>query len=208
MKAAHFEFLVEEPSMEEMLRLLLPKILQDQISFEIYRSQSKDDLLSNLPARLRGYSTWLPASWRIFVLVDRDDDDCIELKKQLEKVAKDSYLTTKTKALRKPYQVINRIAIEELEAWFFGDMEAVRAAYPKVSIIEKREKYRDPDNVKGGTWESFEKVLQDAGYFKGGLRKIELARTIAPYLVPDRNRSKSFQVFYETIIEIMNEPAS
>lgn len=194
--------------MEEMLRLLLPKILQDQISFEIYRSQSKDDLLSSLPARLRGYSTWLPASWRIFILVDRDDDDCIELKKQLEKISRNSSLIAKTRASRKSYQVINRIAIEELEAWFFGDMEAVRAAYPKVSTIEKREKYRDPDNIKGGTWESFEKILQDAGYFKGGLRKIELARTISPHLVPVRNRSKSFQVFYGTIIEIMNEPTS
>ena len=121
--------------MEEMLRLLLPKILQDQISFEIYRSQSKDDLLSSLPARLRGYSTWLPASWRIFILVDRDDDDCIELKKQLEKISRNSSLIAKTRASRKSYQVINRIAIEELEAWFFGDMEAVRAAYPKVSTI-------------------------------------------------------------------------
>jgi hypothetical protein len=28
---------------------------------------------------------------------------------------------------------LNRIAVEELEAWFFGDIEALRAVYPKLS---------------------------------------------------------------------------
>ena len=46
--------------------------------------------------------------------------------------------------------------------------------------------------IRGGTWETFERVLQKAGYFEGGLRKIEAAKTIGPHMVPDRNTSPSF----------------
>ncbi len=47
---------VEEPSMEATLEYLLPKVMNDA-DFEIRRFQCKDDLLKNLPDRLRGYST-------------------------------------------------------------------------------------------------------------------------------------------------------
>jgi len=50
------------------------------------------------------------------------------------------------------FQVINRIAIEELEAWFFGDWPAMCAAYPKLDAsVPKRAGLRDPDAIKGGT---------------------------------------------------------
>lgn len=77
---------VEEPSMEAALEHLLPKMLADT-DFEIRRFQCKDDLLKQLPARLRGFSAWLPASWALVILVDRDDDDCHELKRKMEQVA-------------------------------------------------------------------------------------------------------------------------
>ena len=62
--------LVEEPSMEMALEQLLPRMLAGA-DFQIIRFQCKDDLLKNLPDRLRGYSQWLPANWAILVLVDR-----------------------------------------------------------------------------------------------------------------------------------------
>lgn len=37
-------------------------------------------LLARLPERLRGYASWLPDTWRIVVIVDRDDADCTTLK--------------------------------------------------------------------------------------------------------------------------------
>ena len=37
-----------------------------------------------------------------------------------------------------------------------------------------------------------ERVLQRAGYFKTGLRKIEAARTVAAHMEPSRNTSPSF----------------
>jgi hypothetical protein len=203
MSVEHVEILVEEPSMETALRLLLPKVI-GQLSFEIYPHQCKDDLLARLPERLRGYRHWLPQNWRIVVLVDRDNDACLQLKGRLEQVALDAGLKTKSTVTVGPYAVVNRLAIEELEAWYFGDWDAVKSAYPRVSInIPRKEKYRDPDDIAGGTWEAFERILKRKGYFVGGLRKIEAARTIAQYMEPHRNRSKSFQVFRSALQEMV-----
>lgn len=187
---------VEEPSMEVALHQLLPKLINDA-DFEIRRFQCKDDLLKNLPDRLRAYSSWLPPTWAILVLVDRDDDDCEALKERLDKMATDVGLLIKTAAGHgERFQVANRIAIEELEAWFFGDWSAVQAAYPRVSAtIPQKTGFRDPDAILGGTWEALERVLKKSGYFKSGLRKMECARTVAQHMEPTRNSSKSFQAF-------------
>lgn len=187
---------VEEYSMEATLEQLLPKLLAD-IEFQIIRFQCKDDLLKKAPERLRGYATWLPANWRILVLVDRDDDDCVMLKTELENMAAAAGLQTKTTAGQgRAFQVVNRIVIEELEAWFFGDWPAVQAAYPRVSArIPQKVGFRDPDAIAGGTWEALERVLKRAGYFSTGLRKLECARAVALQMEPQRNTSRSFQAF-------------
>lgn len=187
---------VEEYSMEAALERLLPKLL-GETEFEIRRFQCKDDLLARLPQRLAGYAAWLPETWAILVLVDRDDDDCAVLKQRLETIAADAGLLTKTAAGNgQRFQVANRIAIEELEAWFFGDWQAVRAAYPRVpENISNKAGFRDPDAIAGGTSEALERVLKRAGYFTTGLRKLECARTVALYMEPERNSSRSFQVF-------------
>jgi len=90
--------------------------------------------------------------------------------------------------------------MEELEAWFLGDVDALRQAYPGVPrFLHRKARYRDPDSVKGGTWEAMEQVLRRSGYFKEGLRKIEAARHIARKMDPARNRSKSFCCFRDAI---------
>jgi hypothetical protein len=193
MSLAHLEVLVEEPSAEAALRLLLPKILGD-IPFAIHPFQGKTALLKKLPNRLRGYKNFLPEGWKILVLVDCDDDDCCELKARLEQMAVTAGLATKTSGQN--YAVVNRIVVEELEAWFFGDWPAVKAAYPRVSeAVPRRRPYRDPDAISGGTWEAFERVLKEGRYYEAGLPKIEAARAIAEHMDPDRNTSRSFAVF-------------
>jgi len=195
---------VEEYSMEAALEQLLPKLLGD-IEFQIVRFQCKDDLLKHAPDRLKGYSSWLPDSWRILVLVDRDDDDCNELKERLEQMAGAAGLMTKMRAGHgQRFQVVNRIAIEELEAWFFGDWAAVQAAYPRVpATVPQKAGFRDPDAIAGGTWEAIERVLQKAGYFSTGLRKLELARSVAGHMHVPHNRSSSFQAFTEAVTAAM-----
>lgn len=187
---------VEEPSMEKALEKLLPQLVGD-VGYQIITFQCKDDLLKNAPARLKGYSTWLLETSRILILVDRDDDDCITLKKKLENVAASVGLCTKTNiGPGGKFSIVNRIVIEELEAWFFGDWQAVVDAYPGVPLtLPQAAKFRDPDAISGGTWEAMEKILNKAGYFKTGLRKCELANAVSAKMVPDRNMSRSFKAF-------------
>lgn len=198
----HVVLLVEERSMEAALRAFLPGVL-GEVGFEVYPFQGKGDLLQELPKRLRGYAAWLPPSWRIVVVVDRDDDDCEQLKRELDDMARDAGLTVRGGSGQAPWQVVNRLAIEELEAWFFGDWAAVRAAYPRVpATIPSKQPYRAPDDIRGGTWEALERVLQGAGYFASGLRKIEAAREIAARMEPSRNRSPSFGKLREVLVEL------
>jgi hypothetical protein len=206
MSVKRLEFLVEEPSMEAFLRELLPTWLGG-IDFEVFPFQGKDDLLASLPTRLKGYSRFLPESTRLIVLIDRDDSDCKELKRQLEAVASAAALPTRSRPQNGRYSVANRIVVEELESWYFGDWEAVLAAYPKINPDQPQKAgFRDPDAIAGGTWEAFERVAQRAGYFKGGLRKVEAARFIGCRLSPETNRSGSFQAFRSVIDEIIAEP--
>ena len=202
MTVEHVEVLVEEPSMEAALRILLPKIV-GQLSFEIHPFQCKGKLLGSLPARLRGYAGWIPKNWRIIVVVDRDDDECVALKKRLETIAAEAGLTTRSRAKGKRYTVATRLVIEELEAWYFGDWDAVRAAYPRASAgVPRKARYRKPDEITGGTWEAFERVLQDSGYFRNGLRKIEAAREVARHMDPSVNTSPSFRALRDVLAEI------
>ncbi|MFZ5556685.1 MAG: DUF4276 family protein [Pseudomonadota bacterium] len=202
MPAAHLELLVEEPSMEAFLRALLPRLLPQDRTFEVHPFQGKSDLLGKLESRLRGYAAWLPVNWRIVVVVDRDDDDCHVLKRQLETMARRAGLRTRSRGGSAPWQLVNRIAIEELEAWYFGDWAAVRSAFPRASAnVPRRQGFRSPDAIAGGTWEAFERVMQAHGYFKGGLAKIEAARAIGAYVDPTRTSSPSFRVFTDAIVE-------
>jgi len=191
---------VEEYSMEAALDHLLPNMLNG-VDFEIRRFQCKNDLLQKLPMELKAMGTWLPDNWTLLVLIDRDDDDCRALKAQLEAVAKAAKLKTKSAAATgKRFQVINRVVIEELESWFFGDWAAVQAAYPRVpATIPRKAGFRDPDAIAGGTWEALERVLKGAGYHQTGLRKAELARAVAPNMNPEANTSASFQAFRDAI---------
>jgi len=193
----HIEFLLEEASAEIVLNEIVPKILGDETTFRIHDLRGKHNLLKNLPDRLKGYSNILKLQedWRIVVLIDEDREDCQKLKQKLEDFAKDSGLTTPAKS--EDFKVLNRIAVEEIEAWFFGDIDAIRENHPKVSqSLNKREPYRNPDEIKGGTWEALERVLSNAGYYtKGFMSKTEIAKNIAPFMNPEINTSKSFQVF-------------
>ena len=199
--ARRIVFFVEEPSMEAFLRALLPRLLPQDCDFVIHPVQGKQDLLKKIGARLQGYAAWLPEDWRIVVVVDRDDEDCIQLKRKLERFAAQAGLRTRRNA-RSCWQLVNRIAIEELEAWYFGDWDAVRAAYPRVpATVPRQSRYRNPDAIAGGTWEAFERILQRHGYFKGGLLKIEVARTLGRHFDPFRCRSKSFAHFRDAVME-------
>ena len=176
----HLEFLVEELSAEIALRNLLPKLVTDEHSFKIITFQGKKDLLNKLTIELKAYKRRIDKNFRIIILVDRDDQDCRILKQELELCSKEAKLVTRTASQDKlNYTVVNRIASEELEAWFFGDVEAVKAAYPRVSVnFRYKARYRNPDQITGGTWEALERILKAAGYF---LSLIHISEPTRPY---------------------------
>lgn len=191
----HIEFFLEEPSAEAFISEFLPRILPN-VSFNPHVFQGKTDLLANVAKRLKGYQSWIPADWRIVVLIDEDRQDCRSLKRTMESAAMAATLKTKTSAAGRPFAVLNRIAVEELEAWFLGDPVALHAAFPRVSAgLGQKARFRNPDAVGGGTWEALERVLQKAGYYRSGLPKIEVARTMAKHLDTGRNNSDSFHCF-------------
>jgi Domain of unknown function (DUF4276) len=201
----HIEFLVEEPSAEAALSNLVPKILGQGLSFKVHSYQGKPDLLNKLLPRLKGYKTWMPKDWRIVVLIDADDEDCRVLKDNLEGIAQSVGLITKSRRrIGSYFQVLNRLAIEELEAWFFGDIDAVRSSYPRIHLnLGKKARYRIPDAIKGGTWEALEREFKKVGYFSSGISKILVAREVSLYMEPERNRSRSFQVFRQGLMNLV-----
>jgi hypothetical protein len=194
----HLEILLEEPSAERALQNILSSIITGEHTFRCIVFQGKKDLLKKLPSRLKAYKKWIPENYRIIVLIDRDNEDCLKLKASLDKFANEAGLVCKSASKNGKFQLLNRIAIEELESWFFGDPEAIRLAYPRIQRFENREKFRDPDNINN-TWETIESLLQQKGYFKTGLRKGELAYEVSLRMQPLRNRSHSFQIFWSGI---------
>ena len=202
MKAEHLEVLVEEPSMEAFLVELLPRLLEGRATFSIHPHQGKSDLLGKLPGRLRGYASWLPETMRVVVLIDRDDSSCTKLKRVMEEAAEAAGLLTRAASGGTDWQVVNRLAIEELEAWFFSEWTGVRSAYPRAAVtIPQQAAYRQPDAIAGGTWEALERVLRKVGYFSGGLRKVEAASAIGKQFDPTRACSPSFIAFRDAVLE-------
>jgi hypothetical protein len=189
----HLEILIEEPSAEAALSVLVPKIVP-ACSFRLHPHQGKPDLLKQLPHKLAAYARWIPKDSRIVVLLDEDRSDCLNLKKSILDMAHRARL---------PSPLLCRIAVEELEAWFFGDIPALASAYPGVPKgLGGKKKYRNPDAINGGTWEALERVLQEAGHFSSGLAKITAARAIAQHMNVEQNTSHSFQVFREGLRRI------
>jgi len=89
------------------------------------------------------------------------------------------------------------LAIEEFEAWYLGDLAAVRKAYPKAkdAILNG---YKN-DSICG-TWELLadavckkgSKALIKEGWQAIGKQKVIWAKEISPYMEVDSNLSPSF----------------
>ncbi|AAM72145.1 MAG TPA: DUF4276 domain-containing protein [Chlorobaculum sp.] len=193
--------LVEEPSMEEALRHLLPKIIGNRAGWKVINMGSKGRLMKELPNRLRGYKQRMDKGEKIkiIVLIDRDNDNCHDLKRQLEDMARKAGLQTKTAAGTggAAFQVVNRIAIEELEAWFMGDTAALQCAFTSLRGVRFPNSFNNPDN--DGTWERLHHFLKQNGIYRKSYPKIDAARTIAKHMDPGRNRSRSFQYFVQGV---------
>ena len=210
--AIHFEILVEDQSGRIAVDIILEKILDTKGKPHSWRSHgykgagniprglgridpAKRILLDRLQALLRGYGKSLDGSSAVVVVVDLDDRNCIEFKRELLDVLNE---------FRPRPNTLFRIAIEEIEAWLLGDRDAVMAAYPRAkdSVLDG---YRQ-DSICG-TWEVLADAIHKGGSaaFKKvggpnpGAAKSEWAKRIALHMDPDRNRSPSFQAFRDGV---------
>ncbi len=168
-------FLLEEPSMKYLLDEILPRILPDGVSFQTIPHNGKRALEKSIPRKLRG---WNEPEVRFIILHDQDEKDCRELKKSLLSLCKGT-----------EQAVLIRIACQEMEAWYFGDMEALALAYhnPKLRKIPAQKKYRVPDGIPSPKEELYRLIPEH--------QQIAGAKRIAPYMVVERNTSESFRQF-------------
>jgi hypothetical protein len=212
-EAMHFEVLVEDLSGAIAIEALLQKIFGSATLSPTYRIHSykgigrlprnlrgqtdpqKRILLDRLPQILQGYGRSLQNSDAVLVVVDLDNRDCIQLKRELVGILERCH--------PKP-NALFRIAIEEIEAWFLGDLVALKKAYPHAtnSILNTYVQ----DSICG-TWEKLADAvypggsikLKAAGYPFIGEIKNEWAKRISPLLDLNHNISKSFQVFCDGV---------
>lgn len=199
------EVLVEEASAEEALRHWLPRLLQGRARAKVINLGSKYKLLKVLEDRLRAYRARIDKGedLRIMVLVDRDTDDCVELKAKLEQAAAAAELPTKSQPDGNDrFRVVNRIVIEELESWFIGDPVALRKAFTSLPAIDASSGiFRNPDN--GGSWEALHRFLKKHRIYRKSFPKIEASQRIAPHMNLSKNRSASFAQFVAGIEAIL-----
>ena len=193
------EFLVEEISAKAALDQLLPRLLPGH-SCRVRVFEGWQDLLGQLKAVLQGYHRRIfregQTQLRVVVLLD-GDGICERRKAALEAKAAEASLLTKTTAgPGQVFHVLNRIAVQELEAWWLGDREAIISAYPGVKPAHFKGIGRDTDaplKPNDTLWE----VLKKGRYFLTGKRKTQWATDISQHLDPARNTSPSFHYFCE-----------
>lgn len=201
----HIEILVEDASGEKLLESLLPKVFGAQGDPHTWRTHpykgigripknlntggdpAKRILLDQLPRLLRGYGN-TPGIDAVVVVLDSDRRNCVEFLTELKTLAADCNPAPNT---------LFRIAIEEMEAWYFGDRQALTTAYPKAKT-EVLNRYTQ-DSVCG-TWELLADAIypggsasiKKAGWPLPGQVKHEWAEKIGPLIDLERNVSPSF----------------
>nr|MBK7065711.1 DUF4276 family protein [Deltaproteobacteria bacterium] len=111
-------------------------------------------LLDQLPAKLRAYAAAKQPAPLVVVLIDADDDDCVDLKRRISDAAQ-------SEAPGVP--VLVRIAVEETEAFYLGDWKAIKKAYPRAKQMVFRT-YEPDVRPTQGTWELFAEVVGEKGY--------------------------------------------
>ena len=174
-------FLLEERSMKYLLDEILPRILPKGVTFQTIPHNGKRDLELSLPRKLRGWNE--PGDIRFVILHDQDNSDCVALKKRL--------LATCKENTDRP--VVVRIACQELEAWYFGDLNALAQAYQKPQLLRfaNQKKFRAPDAIPMPK-EDLRKLLPEHQQISG-------AKMVAPFMDIEKNSSTSFRKFIKGV---------
>ena len=181
-------FLLEEPSIVEVLRVLVPGLVPDDVICRFVPHEGKSDLEKSIPRKLRA---WRTPGVRFVVVRDKDRGDC--------HVVKDKLLELCRKG-RRPDTLV-RIVCHHLESWYLGDLAAVEKAFELNGIArrQRQRKFRDPDVLPNAEQELRRLVPQ--------YQKIAGSREIARHLNVGDNRSHSFGVFLSGVRSLFEEDA-
>ena len=178
----HLVFMLEEESAGHLLNVVLHKIpLPDGVSFQCVPHQGKSDLQKSIPRKL---AAWEQPNSFFIILHDLDSNpDCIALKNDLRQLCE--------KAGNHTPMIC--IICQELEAWYFGDLDAVEKAFPRFKAARYRNKlcYRDPDSIVRPSNE-LRKIVK-------GFNKGKAARTVPKHMDINQNTSTSFKHFINGI---------
>jgi len=179
-------FLLEEESIRETLKILLPRLLPPEVSFQLFSYEGKQDLEKNIPDKLH---KWKLPNTRFIIVRDKNSDDCVKVKQRLKQLCQKA---------GQPNALI-RIVCHELESWFLGDLAAVEKAFNLKGLAKQqnKKKYRVPDQLANAA-EELQKLVKN-------YKKISGACAIAPHLDLANNRSHSFQVFISGVQKIAQE---
>lgn len=148
-------------------------------------------LLDLLPATLRAYANDpSTAGDGVLIVVDADDEDPAALETAIGKLVK-AYAPSKT---------LVRLAVEETEAFYLGDLRAIKAAFPGADLAKARAFV--PDSIVG-TAELFGDVIGD-----DGLRKVEWGEAMGARVTADpaRSRSPSFKALHAGLATLLAAP--
>lgn len=183
------EILVEEPSMEECLKELLPKIVaerwKNEENYFIRKHQGKADLQKSIRSKVRVFNNWHePVA--IIILHDQDSADCKILKNDLIEKCGDYNIP-----------ILIRIVCRELESWYLGDLSAIEKAYPsfKSNKFQRKAQFRNPDLLNAK--DKLKKILPE-------YKEIASSREISKFMDVEQNKSISFRNFVSGIHTIFN----
>jgi len=178
-------FFLEEPSAEEMLKGILPKILSDHVVPRFIVFEGKQDLEKQLGRRLK---LWRAPNSRFLVMRDQDSGDCRVIKQNL---------LDKCKAAHNPKTIV-RIACHELESFYIGDLKAVEKGLEirGLSKQQNKKKFREPDSL-------FNPAQELKGLTKNFYQKVSGSRAIGRHLDLENNLSHSFFVLVKAIKRVI-----
>jgi Domain of unknown function (DUF4276) len=181
-------FLLEEPSIKNVLEIILPEFIPEGISYICIAHQGKQDLTKSIPKKIKAFYT--NSDTKFVIVHDQDSHDCKKLKSELLEICQSAGKS----------KVMIRIICHELESWFLGDLIAVEKAYglsPKsLSRKQNQIKFRDPDRLNSAK-EELRKLVSE--YYPG-----THSRAIAPYLSLTNNKSRSFLTFIDGINKLLS----
>lgn len=186
------EILVEEPSIAEVLRGILPSILPNGWNLDancfIRCHNGKQDLQRSIPHKLRSASGKNIRTGFI-ILQDQDSDDCVRLKHKLTDMCDKAITSWKVS-----YKV--RIVCHELESWYLGDMDAIEHVFSQFHAkkYKNRKIFRNPDQCINPKRE-LKKLVED-------YPQIATAREIAKHMSVDKNTSRSFNCFINCLLQM------